>query len=463
MSRLRFLARSERGQLIVMAALSMVVMLVFAAVTIDVGMWMHTRTKLQADVDAMALAGAQRLPIDADAESTALDYGDKNELLPSEILPIDFSEDCSGTPMDNIITVRARRHNTSTLAQLIGITGADIEACATAGRYYLAGLGGGIRPFAIENDCAEKVKSGNTVTIKWDSGNHAGGCTGSSQGNYNLIDVDYDASGKFETGKNHTTDTILNGNDSSLCIQGTSGCCATPGVSCVGLYQIETETGVAMGPVVFRGIEELIKNTKDDHPECDTYAEVVQSGELNMACAYWRPGYTGGAASSRLIIIPIVDGLYSSGGKHTVTIQGFALLWVQAVDETVCLSSETTPTAVPTATTTPSPTATLTSTPTRTPTATWTPTITPTPKAGSPTPTRTPTRTPIPSTPTRTPTAPASTATPSPTSTLVAGAGTGNDCDIQATFIKSLISLPGAFGSDDSDSNFNLGLVKLVR
>jgi hypothetical protein len=45
----------------------------------------------------------------------------------------------------------------------------------------------------------------------------------------------------------------------------------------------------------------------------------------------------------------------------------------------------------------------------------------------------------------------------------VAGSGTGNDCDIQATFIKSLVSLPGAFGSEDADSDFNLAVVKLIR
>jgi hypothetical protein len=53
--------------------------------------------------------------------------------------------------------------------------------------------------------------------------------------------------------------------------------------------------------------------------------------------------------------------------------------------------------------------------------------------------------------------------TPTFTHTPLPGAGTGNDCDVRATFIKSLTSLPGATGSTDSDANFNLALVKLIR
>lgn len=489
MNKLRRLSRSERGQLIVMAALSMIVMLVFAALTIDVGMWMHTKTKLQADVDSMALAGAQLLPSTDLAGSTARSFAGENSLKSSEVESIGFTHDCSGTERSNIITVRAKRHNKSALAQLIGITGADIRACATAGRYYLSGVDSGIRPFAIENDCADRIKSGGLITIKWDSGSHGGGCTGSSQGNYNLIDLDYDDAGKFATGKDETTDNILNGNNSPLCIQGTPGCCAAPGPDCIGVYKIQTEPGLAMGPVIFRGVEELIANTARDHPECDTLAEVVQNGELNMDCAYWRPGYIGGAASSRLVIIPVVDGLYDSGGKNTVTIQGFALLFIESANDTVCLSSEFTPTPSPsptaaaaTATRTPTLLPTATPSPTRTPTVTATPSPTPKGAAGNcvgngnfctptPTITLTPSSTPPPNTPTRTPTpgGPTATSTPPPvtyvpTATATAiGAGTGNDCDVRATFIKSLTSLPGATGSSDADANYNLALVKLIK
>jgi hypothetical protein len=497
MSKLRRL-KSERGQLLVMAALSMTLMLIFAALTIDVGMWLHTKTKLQADVDAMALAGAQRLPATGSAQSTAEEYAGENGLQIAEIEDIDFERDCSGVERENIVTVRGKRHNTSTLAQLIGITGTDIRACATAGRYFLSGVAGGVRPFAIENDCADKIKSGGIVTIKWDSGSHSGGCTGSSQGNYNLIDVDYDSSGSFVTGKDHTQETILNGNTSALCIKGSPNCCEVPGPDCVGLYKIQTEPGNAMGPVVFHGVDELIANTARDHPECDTYAEVVHNGELNMECAYWRPGYTGGAASSRLIIIPIVDGLYDTGGRNTVDIEGFALLFVESAADEVCLVSEFTPTPTmvptrtptptvpvpPTVTSTPAP-ATATATVTHTPTVTRTPTNIPGGAAGncngngnycSPTPTitRTPTQTftPAPSTSTptstsapgtSTPTQLPATVTPTSTHTPLPGAGTGNDCDVRATFIKSLTSLPGATGSSDADANYNLALVKLIK
>ena len=57
----RLPANTETGQILVLSALVMTVLLVFSAMAIDIGFWVHTRTKLQADADAMALAGAQKL------------------------------------------------------------------------------------------------------------------------------------------------------------------------------------------------------------------------------------------------------------------------------------------------------------------------------------------------------------------------------------------------------------------
>src|SRR6188508_22600 len=101
--------RAERGQILVLAALCTTMMLVFAALTIDVGIWLHTKTKLQADVDAMALAGAQRLPSTGTAQTTAEEYASENGVAMAEIEDIDFNRDCSGVERANIITVRGKR------------------------------------------------------------------------------------------------------------------------------------------------------------------------------------------------------------------------------------------------------------------------------------------------------------------------------------------------------------------
>ena len=39
--------RGEKGQLLVLTALSFVVVMGFAALAIDVGLWLHTKTELQ--------------------------------------------------------------------------------------------------------------------------------------------------------------------------------------------------------------------------------------------------------------------------------------------------------------------------------------------------------------------------------------------------------------------------------
>jgi hypothetical protein len=71
--------RSERGQVMVLTALFMVVMVAMTAFVVDVGSWFRAQRATQSTVDAAALAGAQALPSDpATATSLAISYGNKN-------------------------------------------------------------------------------------------------------------------------------------------------------------------------------------------------------------------------------------------------------------------------------------------------------------------------------------------------------------------------------------------------
>lgn len=479
-AKLRSRLRREKGQTLVLVALSMVVVLGFAGLAIDVGLWMYTRTELQKDVDAMVGAARDLCGTDtcnSNAEDDARVLAEKNALTIG-VEPFYFDRDCDHLGSSNrddgtVITARATRHHKTFFANVVGIGSADISACATAGKYALGGTSGGVRPFALDKSCfynsdgTSRLSSGGLVTVKWDTGTH--GVCAANQGNYGIIDTNYDSSGSFTTGKGsygdcNSTDgkiaeTVVCGNTSPLCSETTPGCCETPGPGCIGVYKLQTEPGNAIGPVTKHGVDVLIANTARDHPECDTYNEVVDAdGNLNPACAYWRPGYTGGASSSRPIIIPIVCGLYSaqdcdgeqgdtSGGRNPIYIYSFALLWLESADSTSCLSSYTptptmtataTQTPIPIATNTPLPTATATrtstpvntSTPTQTATATRTPTVTPTftatPKGASgncngngnnctPTPTITNTPAPPTNTPSPTPILPTATRTVTPT------------------------------------------------
>ncbi len=71
--------RHESGQVMVLTALFMVVMLAMTAFVVDVGSWFRAQRATQSTVDAAALAGAQALPTDpATASSLAISYGSKN-------------------------------------------------------------------------------------------------------------------------------------------------------------------------------------------------------------------------------------------------------------------------------------------------------------------------------------------------------------------------------------------------
>src|SRR5262245_16866943 len=130
----------QDGQTLVFVAILMAVLLGFGGLVIDIGIWMHTRTELQKDVDAMVLGGARKLCGDVScnalAEAEARSLASPNGLKSSEIYgSILFDQGCDGESYEEgyVITIRARRTNKSFLAQMVGVASARISTCATAG------------------------------------------------------------------------------------------------------------------------------------------------------------------------------------------------------------------------------------------------------------------------------------------------------------------------------------------
>ena len=70
--------KKEDGQVLVMVALLLGVLLAFAALVIDVGTMYVAKREMQTAADAGALAGAQELPNAGDAKGKANDYAKKN-------------------------------------------------------------------------------------------------------------------------------------------------------------------------------------------------------------------------------------------------------------------------------------------------------------------------------------------------------------------------------------------------
>jgi hypothetical protein len=149
---LRSLWRQEFGQGLVLGTLAMIVILGFAALVLDVGMFMHEKRELQKAVDAAALAGAQKLPeYWTEAEADAGEWLAKNDVDGLDGDSVDISFTCtseyaiacdpSADRWDTII-VHAERNVPLNFAPLLGLD--DITVSATA-----AGCQGlcGAKPF----------------------------------------------------------------------------------------------------------------------------------------------------------------------------------------------------------------------------------------------------------------------------------------------------------------------------
>jgi hypothetical protein len=131
-----------------MTALSMVILLGFGALAVDIGFYAHTRRDIQNGADAMALAGVRELPIQADADTQARAWGTNNGIATGEITSVTFGTTCSGTSVADTITVRVNRPQNSFLAGVLGINSATMRVCATA-RVGVANAGEELLPFGF--------------------------------------------------------------------------------------------------------------------------------------------------------------------------------------------------------------------------------------------------------------------------------------------------------------------------
>jgi len=153
MKKLMKIVKNEDGQVLVLTAILLAVLLGFAALTIDIGMVYITKTKLQNAADAAALAGAQDLPnssIDTltandTAESTARNYAEQNGVPALETKP---TPSYNGDPTK--IEVICTKTVSYTFARVLGFTQAEVSARAIAQKATVGGEAFGFAVFAGE-------------------------------------------------------------------------------------------------------------------------------------------------------------------------------------------------------------------------------------------------------------------------------------------------------------------------
>jgi Flp pilus assembly protein TadG len=136
--------RDEAGQALVLVALSMIVLIGFVGLAIDVGSAYFTQRELQKAADAAALAGAQELPNSATATAVARQYGaadgDKNEATLVKDATMAVSTRCvtslgcvpSRGVTTNVIAVTETAQVPTLFAKLLGFDSFTVHAKATA-------------------------------------------------------------------------------------------------------------------------------------------------------------------------------------------------------------------------------------------------------------------------------------------------------------------------------------------
>jgi hypothetical protein len=153
------LATSERGQAIVLVVAFLGVLLGCAALVVDVGYAYYTKRSLQAQADAAALAGAQKLPNSGAAVSLADQYsgrdGAKNQKDNLPPVTTEAMVKClEGSPCSpvNAVEVKQTTAVPTQFARILGIDSLSVSARA------VAKIVQGTSPWAIfahDADCGE--------------------------------------------------------------------------------------------------------------------------------------------------------------------------------------------------------------------------------------------------------------------------------------------------------------------
>ena len=139
---------NERGQILPLVMIALIGMLGMSAFVVDVGYAYYGKRKLQSAIDASALAGAQKLPVAADAQTAATAYATVN--TPTEFSDIVagsprmqvtatvgctntaiFGQPCSAT-FKNAVTVTGTLRTNTYFSQIFGIDHFSVSAKAKA-------------------------------------------------------------------------------------------------------------------------------------------------------------------------------------------------------------------------------------------------------------------------------------------------------------------------------------------
>ncbi|MCJ7492594.1 MAG: pilus assembly protein TadG-related protein [Dehalococcoidia bacterium] len=288
----------------------------FSALAIDVGSLVSDKRDLQNAADAMALAGAQDLPSQTDAGSTARTWATKNDVSEDEIASIAIvQQNLQNTPkqLNPQITVTLHRHHRTTLARVIGIDSVDLEVTAAAIKTSPGGSDR-VTPFSVLESAIDDAVPGQLTTLKWDANNIL-------QGNTMPIQIDGSGGAVYE-------ETIKHGSVGTLCsVEALAHGCSPTAAECLDAT-CDSLTGDKIGPTK-KGLEYIYDNTD---PACNEFNQVFVPNadgtyrfnpDPEFNC---NPFIEGSKSSLRVLIVPVIESL--GNGTSPVTIKEFALFFL---------------------------------------------------------------------------------------------------------------------------------------
>jgi hypothetical protein len=331
----------ERGQVAMIAAGLLPVLLGMTGMAVDVGSYMSDRRHLQNAADSIALAGAQELPDEDAAEDIAEEWAVNNDI---DLDHVTLEIDTSGSIPE--VAVRITRPHSFAFMKVLGIDERDVGARAAAVKVSFGG-GSGIVPWSVTQATVDASPNGDIIVMKYDS-------TGGNTGNFGAIRIDGSGSSTYEDSATYGSDTTACATSAPQCVVGACpgsypDVCAETSPSCDG-PECTPETGNMTGGTRDAVDHRMDYNCDTSNPcgtrSCDTFADTFGTPDadgnydLHPDCNPWIDGpgkctSTTDYCSRRVIIIPVVDS-FGNGASDPIEIQRFALVYLEGYEGGKC-------------------------------------------------------------------------------------------------------------------------------
>jgi len=302
------------------AAGAMIAILGLAALTVDLGFFMHTKRAVQNDADAMALAGARDLPEASVAEDAAETWGYKNGVAVEEITDIVVGTTCSGDADEDVISVYLKRNQKTFLATVLGIKDANLSVCATA-KQGVASAGNGMMPFGFHKDDPYPGANPDDVCFFY---SESGAENPDLWNDSCLIKIPQinDSWGSGNSGPVRVDEGGESGNYDEYCSPGSSGAS-------------EYEENIIEGSECHYAIDDEIRPKTGNMrgPTCDAFEEKLDGNTDTLEDVFGTPDADGvygpvDTTSGRYGLVPIVTAS-GTGSSATVTITGFITVYIE--------------------------------------------------------------------------------------------------------------------------------------